>query len=103
MFVIHDEALVKQLEAIAEQKGAQVEDVLREMVAAYPSAEPEPAPDEESGMVPGSWEWINAHLDEASFGTDAPLSGEEAEEILDREFGDYIYNRINNGTSDDSR
>jgi hypothetical protein len=100
MFVIHDESLIKQLETIAEHKGAGVEDVLREWVAAYPAATPTPEP---TDMVPGSWEWINAHLDEASFGTDAPLSGEEAEEVLDREFGDYIYNRMNNGTSDNSR
>jgi hypothetical protein len=102
MFVIHDEALVRQLEAIAEQKGAQVEDVLREMVAAYPSAEPAPASEEEAGIVPASWEWLVAHLDEASFSTGNPLSGEEAEELLDREFGDYLFNRMSNGTSEDS-
>jgi hypothetical protein len=102
MFVIHDQTLIKQLETIAEQKGAQIEDVLREMVAAYHPSEGQSEPDLASGMVPGSWEWINAHLDEVTFSTGNPLTVEEIQHTLDEEFADYLFSRMNNGVTPDS-
>jgi alkyl hydroperoxide reductase subunit AhpC len=95
MLTIHDQTLITQLEAMAKQEGRNVEDMLRVMIAERQGTDDE-------GTVPGSWEWINAHLDEVIFRTENPIDADDIEDVLNAEFPDYLLKRMQDGAPEDT-
>lgn len=100
MLVIRDEHLARQLKTIADNEKRSVEDVLKTLLADYPAQENKEIEEPKRG----SWEWLVAHLDELAFSTGNPIDPEQADDILNAEYADYILSLDNDApTSDPDR
>lgn len=99
MLIIHDDELARQLQAIADRENRPVEALLRSLLDYYPNATGDPGnPD----SLPGTSLWLAAHLDELAFDTENPINPEEADDILNAEFADYLLNRMHDGNTSSS-
>jgi hypothetical protein len=91
MLVIDDPALIQRLEALAQDKGQSVEDVLTNLVA-----ETEPDDHQEYGIT---GEALLEIIDKFAFSGDHPIDATQADDILNAEFADYLLKRMEDGAS----